>query len=86
MAHLQDVLEYLLLILMAYRPDSLKTWMWKNILVMLLKCGACYLRYIDKLGENLGSELRCRPTEHHELYPLGDTIAQCNGALHRGVL
>lgn len=53
---------------------------------MRLKCGECYLCYIDELGENLGSELRGRSAEHHELYPLGDTITQCNGTLHHGVL
>lgn len=37
---------------------------------------------MDKLGENLRSQLCGRPAQHHQLNPLGDTIAQGDGTLH----
>lgn len=41
---------------------------------------------MDELGEDLCSQLSCRPTQNHELHPLGDTIAQRNGTFHHGVV
>lgn len=43
-----------------------------------------YLCNVDKLGENLSSQLSSRPAQHHQLNPLGDTIAQGNGTFHHG--
>ncbi len=43
-----------------------------------------YLRHVNKLGENLSSQLSGWPAEHHQLNPLGDTITQGYGTLHRG--
>jgi len=45
---------------------------------------AAYLGHVNKLGENLSSQLRCRPAQHHELHPLGDTITQGDGTFHCG--
>lgn len=39
---------------------------------------------MDKLCENLSSQLSGRPAQHHQLNPLGDTITQGNGTLHHG--
>lgn len=41
-----------------------------------------YLGHVDELGENLGPELSGGPAQHHQLDPLGDAVAQCDGALH----
>lgn len=42
---------------------------------------------MDKLGENLSSQLSSRPAQHHQLNPLGDPITQGDGTLHhRNVL
>ena len=45
---------------------------------------ATYLGHVNKLGENLRSQLSCRPAQHHELHPLGDTITQGDGTFHGG--
>lgn len=37
---------------------------------------------MDELGENLGPELSGGPAQHHQLDPLGDAVAQGDGALH----
>lgn len=37
---------------------------------------------MDKLGENLSSQLSRRPAQHHQLNPLGDTVTQGDGTLH----
>lgn len=42
-----------------------------------------YLGHVDELGENLSSQLSGRPAQHHQLNPLGDTITQGDGTLHR---
>lgn len=41
---------------------------------------------MDELDEDLCPELWGGTAEDHQLYPLGDTIAQGNGPLHGGVL
>lgn len=41
---------------------------------------------MDELDEDLCPELRGGTAENHQLYPLGDAIAQGNGPLHGGVL
>lgn len=43
-----------------------------------------YLCHVDKLGENLSSQLSGRPAQHHQLNPLRDTITQGDGTLHHG--
>lgn len=41
---------------------------------------------MDELDEDLCAQLRGGTAEHHQLYPLGDAIAQGDGPLHGGVL
>lgn len=43
-----------------------------------------YLGHVDELGENLSSQLGGRPAQHHQLNPLGNTVAQGYRALHHG--
>lgn len=38
---------------------------------------------MDKLGENLSSQLSGRSAQHHQLNPLGDPVTQGYGTLHR---
>lgn len=45
---------------------------------------AQYLCNVDELGENLRSQLSGRPAQHHQLNPLGDSVAQGDGTLHHG--
>lgn len=47
---------------------------------------ATHLSHVDELDEDLCPELRGGTAENHQLYPLGDAIAQGNGPLHGGVL
>lgn len=37
---------------------------------------------MDKLGENLSSQLSGGSAQHHQLNPLGDTITKGYGTLH----
>lgn len=41
-----------------------------------------YLCHVDKLSENLSSQLSCWSAQHHQLNPLGDPITQGDGTLH----
>lgn len=41
---------------------------------------------MDELDEDFCPELRGGAAENHQLYPLGDAIAQGNGSFHGGVL
>lgn len=41
---------------------------------------------MDELDEDLCAQLRGGTAENHQLYPLGDAIAQGDGPLHGGVL
>lgn len=45
-----------------------------------------HLSHMDELDEDLCPQLRGGTAENHQLYPLGDAVAQGNGPLHGGVL
>lgn len=47
---------------------------------------ATHLSHLDELDEDFSSELGGGAAENHQLYPLGDAVAQSNGPLHGGVL
>lgn len=44
-----------------------------------------HLSHLDELDEDFRSELRGGAAENHQLYPLGDAVAQSNRSLHGGV-
>lgn len=45
-----------------------------------------HLSHLNELDEDFSSELRGGAAENHQLYPLGDAVAQGNRPLHGGVL
>lgn len=45
-----------------------------------------HLSHLDELDEDFCPELGGGAAEHHQLYPLGNAVAQGNGSFHGGVL
>lgn len=65
------------------------TWLWEEGEIHLSPGhtgSATHLSHLDELDEDFRPELRGGPAEHHQLHPLGDAVAQCDGPLHGGVL